>query len=157
MPVHTAQEILVRRLNDEDQPLLDEMYAKFEPIGGALGLPPQEASRRRAWLASLRGSLNLVAFVEGKLAGHLALLEVDADAAELMCFVHQDFRRQGIGTMLCRMARDEAKAAGYRRISVFINTHNLGARHGLLKFGFEPVWEDLEEAEYVYWLWGREA
>ena len=40
---------------------------------------------------------------------------------------------------------------------LFINTHNRAARHGLLKFGFEPVWEDLEEAEYVYWLWGREA
>ncbi len=157
MPVHTALDVQVRRLRDEDQPLLDEMYATFDPMGGALGLPPQDAERRRAWLASLRGALNLVAVVEGKLAGHLALLGVDESAAELMCFVHQDFRRQGIGTMLCNAARDQAKAAGYQRISVFINTHNLGARHGLLKFGFEPVWEDLEEAEYVYWLWGREA
>lgn len=157
MPVHTAQEILVRPLNDSDQPLLEQMYTTFEPVGGALGLPPGEAPRRQAWLASLRGSLNLAAFVGGKLAGHLALLEVDHDASELMCFVHQDFRRQGIATSLCRAAREEARKAGYQRISVFINTHNLGARRGLLKFGFEPVWEDLEEAEYVYWLWGREA
>jgi len=91
------------------------------------------------------------------LAGHLALLAVDEDAAELMCFVHQNFRRQGVATALCRAALQEAKEAGYQRISVFLNTHNLGARHGLLRFGFEPVWEDLEEAEYVYWLWGREA
>jgi len=74
-----------------------------------------------------------------------------------MCFVHQDFRRQGIATALCCVALDQAKAAGYQRISVFINTHNRRARRGLLKFGFEPVWEDLEEAEYVYWLWGRDA
>jgi len=118
-------------------------------------------SRRSAtrwdYRPSLRNALNLVAEVESKLAGHLALLAVDESAAELMCFVHQDFRRQGIATALCRVALDQAKAAGYQRISVFINTHNRRARRGLLKFGFEPVWEDLEEAEYVYWLWGREA
>ena len=157
MPVHADLQFLVRRLTDPDQPLLEEMYATFEPLSEALGLPPKEASRRRTWLASLQGSINLAAFAEGKLAGHLALLAIDSDAAELMCFVHQDFRRQGMATALCRGALEEAKNAGYRRISVFINTHNLGARHGLLKFGFEPVWEDLEEAEYVYWLWGREA
>ena len=157
MPVHTAQDVQVRRLRDADQPLLDEMYATFAPTGDALGLPPRAAERRQGWLRSLRNALNLVAEVEGKLAGHLALLAVDQSAAELMCFVHQDFRRQGIATALCRVALDQAKAAGYQRISVFINTHNRRARRGLLKFGFEPVWEDLEEAEYVYWLWGREA
>lgn len=157
MPVHTAQDVQVRRLRDADQPLLGEMYATFAPFGDALGLPPRAAERRQAWLRSLRNGLNLVAEVEGKLAGHLALLAVDESAAELMCFVHQDFRRHGIATTLCCVALDQAKAAGYQRISVFINTHNRAARHGLLKFGFEPAWEDLEEAEYVYWLWGREA
>ena len=157
MPVHTAQDVQVRRLRDADQPLLDEMYATFAPIGDALGLPPRASERRQAWLRSLRNALNLVAEVEGKLVGHLALLAVDESAAELMCFVHQDFRRHGIATALCCVALDQAKAAGYQRISVFINTHNRRARRGLLKFGFEPVWEDLEEAEYVYWLWGRDA
>ena len=157
MRAQTALQTQVRRLTDEDQPLLEEMYAPFAPLSEALGLPPKEPSRRHVWLATLRDSVNLGAFVDGKLAGHLALLAVDADAAELMCFVHQDFRRQGIATALCRAALEEARNAGYQRISVFINTHDLGARHGLLKFGFEPVWEDLEEAEYVYWLWGRET
>jgi len=157
MPVHTAQELLVRRLTDEDRPSLDAMYDTFAPLSQALGLPPEEASRRRVWLTTLRDSMNLAAFREGRLVGHLALLAVDADAAELVCFVHQDFRRQGIASALVRAAMQEAREAGYQRVSVFINTHNQGARRGLLKFGFEPVWEDLEEAEYVYWLWGREA
>jgi RimJ/RimL family protein N-acetyltransferase len=152
----TGQQLKVRRLTPEDLPLLEGMYATFHPPSQALGLPPAEPSRCQAWLRTLNEAVNLVAFVDGKLAGHLALLAVDEDAAELMCFAHQDFRRQGVATALCRAARDEAKEAGYQRISVFINSHNLGARRGLLKFGFEPVWEDLEEAEYVYWLWGRE-
>ena len=157
MALQTAHQIAVRRLEEEDQPALAQMYDTFDPLSEALGLPPKEPSRRRVWLKTLKDSLNLAAFVEDKLAGHLALLAIDEDSAELMCFVHQNFRRQGIASTLVRNALEHAKQAGYQRISVFINTHNLGARHGLLKFGFEPVWEDLEEAEYVYWLWGREA
>ena len=157
MPLETAHQIAVRRLEEHDQPLLAQMYDTFEPLSEALGLPPKEHSRREAWLRTLRDSLNLMAFVDDHLAGHLALLAVDADSAELMCFVHQDFRRQGVATTLVRHAMEHAKAEGFQRVSVFINSHNLGARRGLLKVGFEPVWEDLEEAEYVYWLWGREA
>ena len=157
MPVPCAHQIAVRPMGSGDEPLLAAMYDTFDPMSEALGLPPKEESRRRAWLSTLRTAVNLVAFVDGKLAGHAALLAVDDDSAEMMCFVHQDFRRQGVGTSLARGVMDQAKERGYQRISVLINTHNPGARRGLLKFGFEPVWEDLEEAEYVYWLWGRES
>lgn len=157
MPMQTARQIAVRRLEEQDEPLLARMYDTFEPLSEALGLPPKEPSRRQAWIRTLREALNLVAFVDDTVAGHLALLAIDNDSAELMCFVHQGFRRQGVGTALTRAAMEYAKEAGYQRVSVFINTHNAGARHGLVKFGFEPVWEDLEEAEYAYWLWGRDA
>jgi RimJ/RimL family protein N-acetyltransferase len=157
MPVQSAHQVAVRRMEETDQPLLQEMYDTFEPVTEALGLPPREISRRQAWLRTLRTEVNFVAFLDGRLAGHAALLAVDNDAAELMCFVHQDFRRQGVAASLAQAAIHHAREAGYQRISVFINSHSLGARRGLLKFGFEPVWEDLDEAEYVYWLWGREA
>ena len=157
MPVLSAHQIAVRPIEPADEPLLAAMYDTFEPLSEALGLPPREESRRRAWLRTLRTAVNLVALVEGRLAGHAALLAVDDDSVELMCFVHQDFRRQGVAASLTRAALQHAKESGYQRISVFINSHNPGARHGLLKLGFEPVWEDLEEAEYVYWLWGREV
>jgi RimJ/RimL family protein N-acetyltransferase len=157
MPVLSAHQIAVRPKEIADEPLLATMYDTFEPLSEALGLPPKEASRRQAWLRTLRTADNVVAFVDGKLAGHAALLAVDDDSAEMMCFVHQDFRGRGVGTSLARAVIQHAKENGYQRVSVFINTHNLGARRGLLQFGFEPVWEDLEEAEYVYWIWGRES
>jgi GNAT superfamily N-acetyltransferase len=143
----------MRRLMDQDQPLLEEMYSTFTPLGEALGLPPRHAAERKCWLATLRGGINFVAFMDERLVGHLALLPT-GDAAELACFVHQDFRRQGLATALTRAAVEEARAAGYKRISVAIDTHNIGARRGLLKFGFHPVWEDLQEGEYVYPLGG---
>src|SRR5262249_28466601 len=99
------------------------------------------------WLASLRDGINLVAYADDRLAGHLALLPTE-DAVELMCFVDPDFRRRGVATALARTAVAEGQGAKYKRIAVFIDTHNTAARRGLLKFGFRPVWEDLEEAEY---------
>jgi RimJ/RimL family protein N-acetyltransferase len=151
MPLQTACGITVRRLTDQDRPLLDEMYSTFTPLGGARGLPPADGVQRRTWLDTLRQGLNFLAFVDDRLAGHLALLPI-GDAAELTCFVHQDFRRRGLASALAQAAVEQARGSGYNRISVFIDTHNIGARRGLLKFGFRPVWEDLEEGEYVYLL-----
>jgi ribosomal protein S18 acetylase RimI-like enzyme len=153
MTVQNACKAVVRLLTKQDQPLLEEMYSTFTPLGEALGLPPIDASLRESWLATLREGINFVAFLDGKLVGHLALLPI-GDAAELTCFIHQDFRRQGIATALTRAAVEQARAAGYDHISVVIDTHNMGARHGLLKFGFRSVWEDLQEGEYVYPLRG---
>jgi ribosomal protein S18 acetylase RimI-like enzyme len=149
MTVSSACKVVVRRLADPDQPLLESMYRTFEPLAAARGLPPHHAAQRTAWLAALREGINLVAFVDDQLAGHLALLPVGG-GAEMTCFVHQDFRRQGLATALTAAAVEEARAAKYRTITVFIDTHNVAARHGLLKFGFRAVWEDLEEGEYVY-------
>jgi GNAT superfamily N-acetyltransferase len=148
MPVVVGHDLLVRRLRDEERPLLEAMYDTMAPLGEALGLPPRDLALRHEWLAGIRDAINLVGFVDGKLAGHLALFPGDDDAAELMCFVHQDFRRLGLATALSHAAVEQARAAGYHRLAVFINTHNKGARQGLLQFGFRPVWEDLEEAEY---------
>jgi len=148
MPVLAGRDLMVRGFADEDRPLLETMYDTIVPLGAALGLPPRDRALRHEWLAGMCEAINLVGFVDGKLAGHLALFPEDEDACELMCFVHQDFRRLGLATALTRAAVEEARAAGYRRIAVFLDTHNKGARQGLLKFGFRPVWEDLEEAEY---------
>jgi RimJ/RimL family protein N-acetyltransferase len=148
MPVLSGRDVMVRRLRDEDRPLVEAMYDTIAPLGEALGLPPRDLVLRHEWLVGMRAAINLIGFMDGKLAGHLALFAEDDDAAELMCFVHQDYRRQGLATALARAAVEEAQAAGYRRLAVFIDTHNKGARQGLLKFGFRPVWEDLEEAEY---------
>ena len=149
MTVQSACKVVVRRLTEQDQPLLEEMYSSFTPLAAALGLPPYLAAQRASWLATLREGINLVAFVDDHLAGHLALLPT-GDGAEMTCFVHQDFRRQGLATALTHAAVEEAREAGYHRISVLINANNGAARRGLLKFGFHSVAEDLQEGEYVY-------
>ncbi len=154
MAVATAYKISIERLSPESQPMLEKMYDTFTPLGAAFGLPPSDAVRRRAWLAEIGKGINLVAFIDGVPAGHLVLLPLDR-IAEMAVFVHQDFRRRGIATALAEAAVKEARAAGQSAIAVFINSSNEVARRGLIKFGFQAAWEDLQEAQYIFPL-GRE-
>ncbi len=91
--------VVIRRLRRSDRPLLLGMYDAFVPLGAALGLPPRSIADQRTWLCALDGAVNLGAFAEGRLIGHLALLPVGT-STELAVFVHQDFRRRGVATAL---------------------------------------------------------
>ena len=145
----STEKIQVRELEEQDQPLLERMYETFEPQGVALGLPPFNGDRRRAWLAELRQGFNVVAFLDGSLAGHLAMMP-SGRVGELAIFVHQDFRRRGVATTLAQAAVRQARAMGLSALTVFIDSSNFSARRGLLKFGFHAAWEDLQEAQMVY-------
>ena len=151
MPTVIATDISVRRLQQEDLPLLEQMYATFVPLREAFGLPPRDAAGRRSWLAKLQGGINLVAFADAKLAGHVVLMP-NKHSAEMAVFVHQDFRRRAIGAALARAAVAEARAQGLRFLWVLISTDNSAARAGLLSFGFLTSWESLGEIQMVYRL-----
>ena len=148
MPTLTANQISVRRLSEEDRPLLEQMYDTFTPLGEALGLPPRDAARRSAWLDHLWTGINVVAVIEGRVAGHLALMP-SGQAAEMALFVHQDFRRQGVGAALFPAAAEEARARGLRHLWVLVSNDNFPARAGLRRFGFRPAWEDLGEVQMI--------
>lgn len=146
MSTAIANQILIRRLAEEDEPLVQQMYDTFAPLGVALGLPPVDASRRRAWLAHLQTCINLVAFVDDRIVGHLALMP-GGQAAEMALFVHQHFRRQGVGRALLASAVEAARAQGLRVIWALINTDNSAARIGLHNFGFRAVWQESGETQ----------
>ena len=148
MSVATAQQIAVRRLRPEEQPLLDEMYETFSPLEASMGLPPRDPIRRHTWLAALQSGTNLGAFVEEKLAGHLVLMPT-GHLAEMAVFVQQDFRRQGVGTALVRTAIEEARAQGLLALWVLISSDNPGARAALRNIGFGTAWEGMGEVQMV--------
>jgi GNAT superfamily N-acetyltransferase len=140
MAVQSAHEIAVRRMAKEDSPLVESLCSASLPV-----TPPEKGRR----LANLREGIHLIAFVGVHLAGHLALLPV-GDAAELTCFVRQDFRRQGVATALMEAALQEARASHCSAIIAFDDTHSVAVRRGLLNFGFEILWEAGDAAECIY-------
>jgi ribosomal protein S18 acetylase RimI-like enzyme len=149
--VTTHVQATVREMLPEDLPRLEQMYAGFDPIGEALGLPPGTLERRQAWLTSLQAGINVVAVADDHIVGHLALMPAE-QAAEMAVFVHQAFRRQGLATSLTKAAVELARARGLRAIWVLITSSNVAARNGLRNFGFRTAWESMGELQMVYSL-----
>ena len=149
MPVQTAQRISVRQIKAEDRPQLEEMYHTYVPLGGALGLPPPDLIVRRRWLDDLGRGINLVAYVDDKLAGHLVLLPTGG-AVEMVVYVHQDFRLKGVATALVRAAIEEAHTDKFSYIWLLVAKLNFAAQRFLQKLGFRIAWEDLHEAQFLY-------
>jgi ribosomal protein S18 acetylase RimI-like enzyme len=136
-------------MNFDDLPLLEQMYDSYAPLGGALGLPPPDPILRRYWLKSLGRGINLVASVDGKLAGHLVLLSTGG-ALEMVAYVHQDFRRKGVATALMKAAIEEAHAGGFSYIWSLVAKTNFNAERFLRKLGSRIAWQDLHEIQFLY-------
>lgn len=82
------------------------MYDRFDPLGAALGLPPRAAETRHEWIVSALGQIVNVAALslDGEVVGHCFLVGDKPSSAELAVFVHQEFRRRGIGAALLKKA-----------------------------------------------------
>jgi len=131
---------VIREYRPADLPLLEEMYATFEPRGGSKGLPPVREEKARRWLAHLGAHAHsLVAFPdcrETRVAGHVILAARGEADAELALFVHQDFRNRGVGSALTRAAIRASRALGYKRLWLTVSPDNRPAIGVYQKCGF---------------------
>lgn len=132
-------EILIRALGPPHRDLLLAMYNRFDPLGAALGLPPFKLAARELWIEhALSQAVNLAAFsLIGDLAAHCFLAADGPASAELAIFVHQDFRRQGVGLTLVKAAIERAGAQGYRRIWAMTSPDNRPALRLLARCGMQ--------------------
>ncbi len=121
-----------------DLPVLAEIFE--ESIAGLTGEDYSE-SQQEAWIATaedesfaerLRGSLTLVATVEGAPAGFIALK--DNELIEML-YVHPDAAGQGIGTMLYDAVEKLAGARGATRLVAEVSDN---AQPFFQKHGFTP-------------------
>jgi RimJ/RimL family protein N-acetyltransferase len=136
-----ADDIHIYPVVRSDLDLLIGMYDRFDPLGEALGLPPPAPEARHQWIGeALSNRVNLAAFSPaGEVVGHCFLVEDDNGSAELAVFVHQKFRRRGIGTALVKAALAAKTAAGLQRIWALTASDNMAAIRLQLKCGFRPA------------------
>lgn len=130
-------EILIRPVGLPHRDQLFAMYDRFDPLGAALGLPPFRPAARDRWIdRALSQPVNLAAFSRiGDLAAHCFLAPDGPGSAELAIFVHQDFRRQGVGMALVKAVIERAAAQGYRRIWAMTSPENRPALRLLARCG----------------------
>ncbi|HET9983458.1 MAG TPA: GNAT family N-acetyltransferase [Longimicrobiales bacterium] len=125
-----------RRRHQEDLALIDAYF---------------DAAAFEAELASLpgkyvppRGRL-LLATVDGRPAGCVALREIDAEACEMKrMFVYEDLHGRGVGRALGLAVLEAARAAGYRRMLLDTSIRQIEAQTLYRRLGFrdiEPYYE----------------
>jgi GNAT superfamily N-acetyltransferase len=122
-------DLRIRAAGQQQQDLLIAMYDCFDPLGGALGLPPRREDERHRWVLSALGHcVNVAVFSQARGAvGHCFLAADQSGSAEMAVFVHQDFRRRGIGTALVKAALEWGYAAGVRRVWTLASSDNTAA------------------------------
>jgi GNAT superfamily N-acetyltransferase len=110
-----VEELLLLPLSADSREALEAMYARFEPKGSAMGLPPRSAQELRAWLDSLQGYVSLVV-CEGPLVVAHGILCPEGSSAEVAVFVHQDYRSKGLGRKLLSELIQRARQLGLKRV-----------------------------------------
>ncbi len=121
---------------EKDREPLVKMYKAFSPSDRTLGLPPESEEEIRRWIDFLSSNgLSIVAEMDGKIVGHLAIVP-DGEAAHLTIFVHKDFQNRGIGQRMVSAVVEMCKDAGYERIIVTTDRNNMRAIHVFEKTGF---------------------
>lgn len=142
--------VQLRQIGPAEAHLLIAMYETFDPLGAALGLPPHTREARRRWIANaVCETVNVAAFSPaGETVGHAFLAPDNPGSAEIAVFVHQDFRRRGIGVELLREALEWGRAVHLRRVWAVTASENRAALRLLTRCGFRLVRSDSDVAEF---------
>jgi GNAT superfamily N-acetyltransferase len=127
---------------------LVEMYRSFEPKRIAQGLPPPDGPRIEEWLNRLQHkSRALLAWDGPTVAVHAILCPMSEAAVEFTVFVHQDYRRAGLGTALTRQAVALAERCGFAEVFLTTELSNLAALRVYRRVGFQTTSSFGDECE----------
>lgn len=150
VPVETrkGRELVVRPFGRGDFGALVSMYKTFEPKRVAQGIPPPDVPRIAHWLDRLQQkSSALLAWDGSKVVAHTILCPMPAEAAEFTIFVHQDYRQEGLGTVLSRLTLDWALNMGFAHSYLTTEMSNFRALRLFRKLGFQTTSSDGDEVE----------
>ena len=152
-------DIQIRPIGPLQRDLLIRMYDQFDPLGAALGLPPHTPEARRNWLVSALGQIvNVAAFSPSEeIVGHCFLAADTTGGGEAAVFVHQETRRNGIGTALLQAALQRAWVAELRRVWAVSASDNRAALSLLTRCGFQVAHSASAETEWDIELHGPPA
>ncbi len=145
---HKGRELEVRPFVREDFGALVQMYKSFEPKRVAQGIPPPDVPRIAHWLDRLeQKSQALLAWEGNKVVAHTILCPMPADSAEFTIFVHQDYREEGLGTVLSRLTLGWALHMGFTHAYLTTEISNFRALRLFRKLGFQSTSSYGDEVE----------
>jgi GNAT superfamily N-acetyltransferase len=143
-----GRELEVRPFVGGDFGDLVRMYKGFEPKRVAQGLPPPDVPRIAHWLDQLaQKSHALLAWDGDKVVAHTILCPMPGDGVEFTIFVHQDYREEGLGTVVSRHTLEWAVHMGFGRAYLTTEISNFRALRLFRKLGFQTTSSYGDEVE----------
>src|SRR5208337_4864001 len=140
--------LTVRVYSSEDFGTLVEMYSNFEPKRVAQGLPPPDVPRIARWLDQLQNSSHaLLAFDGKKTVAHTLLCPIRQDEVEFTIFVLQDYRQEGLGTVMSELTLAWALGMGLTKVFLTTELSNYRAIGLFRKLGFRTTSSYGDECE----------
>ena len=143
----TGDPFQICRCYPGDLSRLMDMYRVFSPKPASQGLPPPDSETCKGWVEGLlEGGENLLARKQEEVIGHAVLIpNPDKDSGEFVIFVHQDYRKLGVGTHLTRLTLERARELGMKSVWLTVAVTNVIAIRLYRKVGFEYC--DMDECE----------
>ncbi|MFC7131889.1 MULTISPECIES: GNAT family N-acetyltransferase [Salinibaculum] len=134
----TGVALHVRPYDEDHFEALVDFYEGYPERHRSMSLPPLARSQIEDWVGKLvdRGR-NLTVFAGDRLVGHVAYSPREADEAELVIFVDEQFHNRGIGTELIRQAIAYATEDEMDAILLHVDSRNERAVHVYESIGFE--------------------
>lgn len=109
---------------------------KFEAVAAVIAagfLRNHDPRRERCWIAEL----------DGEMVGSVMLVRISEEVARLrVMLVEPKARGRGVGTALVRECVQFARAAGYRKVTLWTHSNLTAARHVYEKAGFRLVYSE---------------
>ena len=145
---HKGRGLVVRPFGSDDFEALVRMYKTFEPKRVAQGIPPPDVPRIAHWIDGLaQKSEALLAWNDRAVVAHTILCPMPAGAVEFTIFVHQDYREEGLGTVLSRHTLAWATQMGFDHAYLTTETSNFRALRLFRKLGFKTTSSYGDEVE----------
>lgn len=146
----TGRGLEVRAYGFDDFGALVEMYKRFKPKRIAQGLPPTGVPRIAHWVDRLQNNAaSLLAFDGDKIVAHTILCPFGKNEAEFTIFVFQDYREDGLGTILSKLSLEWASEMGLATIFLSTELSNYRALGLFKKLGFIIKSSSGDECEMV--------
>ncbi len=134
-----GRDLKFREYRNEDYEALVEMYNEFDPVNRSQGVPPIGTDAIRHWLSSNLEGPSAVTLCGDCIVGHVCFVPDGTGRHELALFVHPEYQRTGIGSVLLAVGMYHASRAGVSYVWASVGKTSGGLSRLYSRAGFSVV------------------
>jgi len=115
---------------DKDFPAILQMYRRYTPKMGILGLPPEKPAFLEEWVRRFftEGTKNIVVMdPDESVIGHAAVIPTDIESCEYFMALLPTDQHAGVGRLLMEAVIETVRYMGRKRLWIVVDRRNIPA------------------------------